>query len=65
MGRPSRSTFMKREKERARFEKRQSKLARRQGGKAGGTPEPGSEGESSESESEESGDPVPEDADPA
>ena len=29
MSRPSRSSFAKREKEKARFEKRQSKLARR------------------------------------
>ncbi|HEX5041517.1 MAG TPA: hypothetical protein VFV75_01360 [Candidatus Polarisedimenticolaceae bacterium] len=39
MGRPSRSTFLKREKERARFEKRQSKLARRQG-KTASDPDP-------------------------
>ena len=36
MSRPSRTGFAKREKERARFEKRQSKLARRQKAKAEG-----------------------------
>jgi hypothetical protein len=44
MGRPSRSTFLKREKERARFEKRQSKLARRQGGKTASNPDQEGEG---------------------
>lgn len=39
MARPSRGGFAKREKERARFEKRQQKLARRQNkGEAGADP---------------------------
>lgn len=44
MGRPSRTSFAKREKERARSERRQLKLARKHGSKIESDPAPGEEG---------------------